>query len=98
MIGAHSRGTPARVHRRARCSASSVEGSMTDQIPPYDTQNLRPNKAVSRLLSAAVIAFAFVSLAACNEHDSRKYDISPIFPLSADKCDRYNGKTEGSGI
>jgi hypothetical protein len=38
-----------------------------------------------------------VALTACGD-GGKTYDISPIFPLSSDKCAKYNGDEQGSGI
>jgi hypothetical protein len=42
---------------------------------------------------AILIVMAAVTILAlgCSEANSKVYDISSIFPLSADKCARYNG-------
>lgn len=34
----------------------------------------------------------------CSSSDGKRYDISPIFPLSADKCKKYNGDETGEGF
>jgi uncharacterized lipoprotein YehR (DUF1307 family) len=39
-----------------------------------------------------------VALGGCADSNAKKYDISPIFPLSSDKCAKYDGDQEGSGI
>lgn len=39
-----------------------------------------------------------VALPACGGSDAKSYDISPIFPLSAGKCAKYDGDQQGSGI
>jgi len=46
---------------------------------------------------ALVAASLAVALGACGG-SAKSYDIGPIFPLSADKCARYHGDQEGSGI
>lgn len=46
------------------------------------------------VLASVIMAIA---LTACAGADSKTYDISPIFPLSADKCAKYGGDEEGSG-
>ena len=45
-------------------------------------------------LTAAVMA---AGMSGCSE-DEKAYDISPIFPLSADKCEKYNGEESGEGF
>ena len=49
-------------------------------------------------MALLVAVAASMTLTACGQGDSKTYDISPIFPLSADKCVKYDGKTEGSGF
>lgn len=49
------------------------------------------------LVLCAAASMAVVLLPACAGTDAKTYDISPIFPLSADKCARYGGDEEGSG-
>ena len=50
-----------------------------------------------RILAFAVMAGVAGVLSACGG-SSKSYDISPIFPLSSDKCARYHGDQKGSGI
>jgi hypothetical protein len=38
-----------------------------------------------------------IALTGCGG-DAKAYDIAPIFPLSSDKCARYDGDQKGSGI
>ena len=52
-------------------------------------------RRVVALLATAAIAIA---LTGCSTGGSKTYDIAPIFPLSADKCAKYDGKAEGSGL
>ena len=47
--------------------------------------------------SLAAIGLA-IALAGCTGAGAKEYDISSIFPLSADKCERYNGEEVGEGI
>jgi hypothetical protein len=49
------------------------------------------------LISCLAVASTVLALSACG-HDSKKFDIAPIFPLSSDKCAKYGGKPEGSGL
>ncbi len=44
-----------------------------------------------------VVAAAITGLG-CSSADAKEYDISPIFPLSADKCAKYNGEESGEGL
>jgi hypothetical protein len=37
------------------------------------------------------------ALGGCADSYAKKYDISPIFPLSSDKCAKYGGDQKGSG-
>jgi hypothetical protein len=45
----------------------------------------------------AAATTAALALAACG-NQATKYDISPVFPLSSDKCAKYGGTAEGEGI
>lgn len=50
------------------------------------------------LCSVLIAAAATLLLSACGSGGSKDYDIAPVFPLSSDKCDRYDGDSEGEGI
>lgn len=39
-----------------------------------------------------------IAIAGCGGSGGKVYDISPIFPLSADTCERYNGEESGEGF
>ncbi|MEV4134607.1 hypothetical protein AB0J72_20850 [Dactylosporangium sp. NPDC049742] len=55
-------------------------------------------KPDGRWSAAAIVASAFLVLFVSGCGDSAKtYDIGPLFPLTADKCQKYNGTEEGSG-
>jgi hypothetical protein len=56
------------------------------------------SRTPSRLVAFFATATTVLALSACGQSDSKTYDISPVFPLSSDKCARYDGKTEGAGI
>ncbi len=56
------------------------------------------SRASSRLIAFFAVATTAVALSACGQGDSKSYDISPIFPLSANKCAKYDGTSEGSGF
>ncbi len=48
---------------------------------------------------AVIVATAGLAIAGCGTSGgSKAYDISPIFPLSANKCSKYNGTASGTGI
>lgn len=49
---------------------------------------------ISVFLATASVA---VALTACGG-GGKTYDISSIFPLSPDKCARYDGDQQGSGV
>jgi len=49
---------------------------------------------ITALLAAIILA---ITVSGCVVADAKEYDISPIFPLSADKCERYNGEEVGEG-
>jgi len=51
-----------------------------------------------RLLAFAAAAATALSLTACGSSSSKTYDIAPIFPLSSDKCAKYDGNKEGDSI
>ena len=61
-----------------------------------------PRRSISRgrrapWLGASLVAgLAVVAVSGCTEQKS--YDISPIFPLTADTCDTYHGDQEGEGF
>ncbi len=54
-------------------------------------------KLLTRLGSGLTAALMMLTFAACSNADEKKYDIAPIFPLSSNKCEKYNGETEGTG-
>jgi len=49
------------------------------------------------LTALSVCLAAVGGLAGCGSN-AKQYDIAPVFPLSADKCKRYDGDQEGSGV
>lgn len=51
----------------------------------------------TRLHAFLAAASMTVALGGCAGSDAKKYDISPIFPLSSDKCAKYGGDQTGSG-
>ena len=51
----------------------------------------------TRLLAVITAAATAITLSACNSLGGKNYDIAPIFPLTKDKCAKYNGTAEGSG-
>jgi hypothetical protein len=53
---------------------------------------------MTKLAVRPVLAALAVVLAGCSSASAKEYDISPIFPLSPDKCETYNGDEEGEGI
>jgi hypothetical protein len=55
------------------------------------------SRAATCFLAVLTVPAVVVALSACQTTDSRTYDIGPIFPLTANKCAKYQGKTEGSG-
>lgn len=50
----------------------------------------------THVLAFFVASSLVVGVTACGG-GGKTYDISPIFPLSSDKCAKYNGEQEGSG-
>lgn len=53
---------------------------------------------MTRIFACCAAASMAVALTACGGADAKTYDISPIFPLSSDKCARYGGDQEGTGF
>ena len=51
----------------------------------------------ARLLPIGIVVAIVLAMSACGAGDDKTYDISPVFPLSANKCEKYNGRSEGSG-
>lgn len=60
----------------------------------------KPDRRLSRARAIGLLtaASAAIALAGCTGNPSKSYDISPIFPVSAGKCAKYDGRTEGSGL
>lgn len=52
----------------------------------------------SRCAAFFAAAITVMALSSCTQGGSKDYDIAPIFPLSSDKCARYDGTAEGSGF
>lgn len=50
-----------------------------------------------KMLALFAVAGLSVTLSACGGGD-KTYDISPVFPLTANKCAKYHGDEQGSGI
>jgi hypothetical protein len=50
------------------------------------------------VVAGPVMVVTMLAAAGCMSGDGKDYDISPIFPLTADKCAKYNGTTDGEGI
>jgi hypothetical protein len=51
-----------------------------------------------RAIALLVMTATLVALTGCATGAGKDYDIAPIFPLSANKCAKYDGKTTGSGF
>jgi hypothetical protein len=50
-------------------------------------------------LTAVLVAAAMaLALSGCSSGDDKAYDISPIFPLTENKCAQYNGDESGAGL
>ncbi len=74
---------------------------MSDQ---YQVTSVRP-RASEQLLSGrperaltVLAAISFLLAVAGCAGSGKDYDIAPIFPLSADKCEKYNGDESGEGF
>lgn len=61
-------------------------------------RNVPCRSRITRRLIAIFAAATMVCAVSACTRDSKTYDISPIFPLSSDKCAKYDGTTEGSGL
>lgn len=62
-----------------------LEGRTTRTAVPVTT------RALGALAAAAVV----LAISGCSE--AKRYDIAPVFPLSADKCAKYHGDQKGEG-
>jgi uncharacterized lipoprotein YehR (DUF1307 family) len=51
-----------------------------------------------RIAALLVAASVTVALGGCVGSNAKSFDISPVFPLSSDKCAKYDGDQKGSGI
>jgi hypothetical protein len=51
----------------------------------------------TKLLVLFAVAGLSATLSACGGGD-KTYDISPVFPLTPNKCAKYHGDEQGSGI
>jgi hypothetical protein len=52
---------------------------------------------MTKIVASVAAASMAVALTGCGGA-AKSYDISPIFPLSSDKCARYGGDQHGSGL
>jgi hypothetical protein len=52
----------------------------------------------AKVLAGFIVTISVLGASACGHKDAKAYDIAPIFPLSSDKCAKYNGTAEGSGF
>jgi hypothetical protein len=59
---------------------------------------MRRSQMTTKFYGFITAASMTLALGGCAASDGKTYDISPIFPLSADKCARYGGDQEGTGI
>jgi hypothetical protein len=55
-------------------------------------------RTAPRLIAVVAATTLVLAASACGGSDSRNYDIAPIFPLTSNKCAKYDGKAEGSGF
>lgn len=63
-----------------------------------EAQTASPSRSVSRVVAFFAVTATVVALSACGQGSSKNYDISPIFPLSSDKCAKYGGTSDGEGF
>jgi hypothetical protein len=73
--------------------ATKRKGSITSQVG--SAVIFRP---VTRSVSVLAVTATDLAISACGTHGDKTYDISPLFPLSANKCVKYDGTVEGTGI
>lgn len=59
---------------------------------------MRPGRVAQRVVVVVATATTALALSACGSKNEKTYDISPIFPLSENKCAQYGGDEEGSGF
>lgn len=58
----------------------------------------RQHRVGTPLGAAFAVAACVWALSGCGRNHPKTYDIAPIFPLSSDKCTKYDGTVDGSGI
>jgi len=51
---------------------------------------------MKRTLGLVAVAAMTLAMAGCG--NEKAYDIGPLFPLTADKCAKYNGDAKGDGL
>lgn len=57
----------------------------------------KTHRITARCIAVLATAITLSAASGC-AGNSQDYDISPIFPLTANKCEKYDGKVEGSGL
>ncbi len=83
--------SPPTLAQRAPTSAARRPRKLTARSPG--------RKPLQRSYVRAIgVAMGMISIAACGSTEDASYDIGPLFPLDADKCDRYGGEQDGDGI
>lgn len=58
----------------------------------------RGSRTGTRLMAAFAVTATALALTACGQGNDKAYDIAPIFPLTSNKCAKYDGKAEGAGF
>ncbi|MDR0284696.1 MAG: hypothetical protein LBI33_07375 [Propionibacteriaceae bacterium] len=53
---------------------------------------------IKRTITLAVGVVLALGLVGCGSSSAKQYDIGPLFPATADKCEKYHGKPEGTGL
>ncbi|MDQ1743351.1 MAG: hypothetical protein QOE23_1690 [Pseudonocardiales bacterium] len=66
--------------------------------PPNGDSRAEPSPLRTRAGALLAMATTLVALTACSTGERKSYDIAPIFPLTAGKCAKYDGKSEGTGF
>lgn len=79
----------------ARCREVTAQPPSESRV---DVGSKGRSRSTSQLIAVFAAAATMLAASACGNTDSKTYDISPIFPLSSDKCAKYDGRTEGTGL
>lgn len=56
------------------------------------------SRTMMRIAALLVAGIMAIAVSGCSSSGGKDYDISPIFPLSSNKCEKYNGDQSGEGV